>query len=58
MYASGPPRQAYPQITQIVQENLCNLWIDHSLRTRRAEALDDFVAVGAGGGFDGGFIEG
>ena len=29
-----------------------------SLRTRGAEALDDFVAVGAGGGFDGGFVEG
>ena len=28
------------------------------LRTRCAEALDDFVAVGAGGGFDGGFVEG
>jgi hypothetical protein len=29
-----------------------------SLHTRRAEALDDLVAVGAGGGFDGGLVEG
>jgi hypothetical protein len=29
-----------------------------SRRTRCAKALDDFVAVGAGGGFDGGFVEG